>query len=218
MEKSMQEIKAFIFDMDGVILDSETICDQAWLEVAKKQNLPNPQDVMKQCLGTNKNDTIQILKKNYGADFDSEYFIQQTSDYFHQIEFSSGIPLMPFAKEILDYLKPKYRIALASSTRKATVERQLKAVEVLDYFETLTCGDMVEHSKPNPEIYLMACNSLGLKPEQCVAIEDSPNGIKSAFSANLHTIMIPDKIQPTEEIKKMCERILLSLEQIKSFY
>ena len=101
----MQEIKAFIFDMDGVILDSETICDKAWLEVAKKQNLPNPQDVMKQCLGTNKNDTIQILKKNYGADFDSEYFIQQTSDYFHQIEFSSGIPLMPFAKEILDYLK-----------------------------------------------------------------------------------------------------------------
>lgn len=218
MEKSMQEIKAFIFDMDGVILDSETICDKAWLEVAKKQNLPNPQDVMKQCLGTNKNDTIQILKKNYGADFDSEYFIQQTSDYFHQIEFSSGIPLMPFAKEILDYLKPKYRIALASSTRKATVERQLKAVGVLDYFETLTCGDMVEHSKPNPEIYLMACKSLGLKPEECVAIEDSPNGIKSAFAANLHTIMIPDKIQPTEEIKKMCERILLSLEQIKSFY
>ena len=203
----MQEIKAFIFDMDGVILDSETICDKAWLE-----------DVMKQCLGTNKNDTIQILKKNYGADFDSEYFIQQTSDYFHQIEFSSGIPLMPFAKEILDYLKPKYRIALASSTRKATVERQLKAVGVLDYFETLTCGDMVEHSKPNPEIYLMACNLLGLKPEECVAIEDSPNGIKSAFAANLHTIMIPDKIQPTEEIKKMCERILLSLEQIKSFY
>ena len=125
---------------------------------------------------------------------------------------------MPFAKEILDYLKPKYRIAMASSTRKATVERQLKAVGVLDYFETLTCGDMVEHSKPNPEIYLMACNSLGLKPEECVAIEDSPNGIKSAFAANLHTIMIPDKIQPTEEIKKMCERILLSLEQIKSFY
>jgi len=209
-------IKAIIFDMDGVILDSETICDQTWKIAGEELGLSNIEEGMKQCLGTNKNDTSQILKNIYGSDFDSEAFMNRTSELFHEIEFSSGIPLMPYAKECLQALKSsgKYRIALASSTRGPTVERQLKNAGVLEYFETRTTGEMVKHSKPSPQIYLMACQSLNLKAEECLAVEDSPNGIKSAFAANMKVVMIPDKIQPTEEIKAMCWKVLPSLKEL----
>ena len=123
---------------------------------------------------------------------------------------------MPFAKEILEYLKEKkYRIALASSTRYESVKRQLTNAGLIDFFETITTGDMVSHSKPNPEIYIKAIKSLNLSPRDCVAVEDSPNGIKSAFSAELKVIMIPDKIQPTEEIKQMTKKIYPNLSFLK---
>ena len=216
MSEKINNIKAIIFDMDGVILDSESISDITWKMAADEKGLAVNDEILNACRGTNKNDTMTILKKYYGADFDSEAFLERTSQFFHEIEEKDGIPLLPYAKEILEYLKPRYRLALASSTRGPTVERQLRAAGVIDFFETRTTGEMVEHSKPNPEIYLMACKSIGKKPEECVAIEDSLNGIRSAYAAGLHPIMVIDKIKPTEEIKKMCVHIFDSLDGLKS--
>ena len=216
MSEKMPDIKAIIFDMDGVILDSESISDITWRKAAEEKGLTVNDEILNACRGTNKNDTIVILKKYYGAGFDSEAFLERTSELFHEIEEKEGIPLMPYAKEILEYLKPRYRLALASSTRGPTVERQLRNASVIDFFETRTTGEMVEHSKPNPEIYLMACKSIGMKPEECVAIEDSLNGIRSAYAAGLKPIMVIDKVQPTEEIRGMCEAVFESLEEVKT--
>ena len=215
MENS-RKIKAIIFDMDGVILDSESISDITWKKAAEEKNLTINDEILNSCRGTNKNDTMSILKKFYGGDFDSEAFLERTSELFHEIEEKDGIPQLPYAKEILEYLKPRYRLALASSTRGPTVERQLRAAGVIDFFETRTTGEQVVHSKPNPEIYLMACKSIGIEPDECAAIEDSLNGIRSAHAAGLHPIMVIDKVQPTEEIKKMCEHIFDSLDGLKS--
>ena len=216
MSEKMKNIKAIIFDMDGVILDSESISDITWRKAAEERGLSVNDEILNACRGSNKNDTIVTLKKYYGSDFDSEKFLERTSELFHEIEDKEGIPLLPYAKEILEYLKPRYHLALASSTRGPTVERQLRAAGVIDFFETRTTGEQVEHSKPNPEIYLMACKSIGMKPEECVAIEDSLNGIRSAYAAGLKPIMVIDKVQPTEEIKKMCESIFGSLDGLKS--
>ena len=216
MNSLSEKIKAIIFDMDGVILDSETISDITWKKAAEEKGLSINDEVLNACRGTNKNDTMIILKKYYGSDFDSEAFLERTSELFHMIEEKDGIPLMPYAKEILEYLKPRYRLALASSTRGPTVERQLKTAGVIDYFETRTTGEMVIHSKPDPEIYLMACKSIGVEPAECAAIEDSLNGIKSAFAAGLNPVMVVDKIKPTEEIRKMCLEVFDSLEDLKS--
>ena len=212
----MNNIKAIIFDMDGVILDSESISDITWKMAADEKGLAVNDEILNACRGTNKNDTMTILKKYYGADFDSEAFLERTSQFFHEIEEKDGIPLLPYAKEILEYLKPRYRLALASSTRGPTVERQLRAAGVIDFFETRTTGEMVVHSKPDPEIYLMACKSIGVNPDECAAIEDSLNGIRSAHAAGLHPLMVIDKVQPTEEIKKMCEHIFDSLDGLKT--
>ena len=212
----MKNIKAIIFDMDGVILDSESISDITWRKAAEEKGLSVNDEILNACRGSNKNDTIQTLKKYYGSDFDSEAFLERTSELFHEIEEKDGIPLLPYAKEILEYLKPRYRLALASSTRGPTVERQLRAAGVIDFFETRTTGEMVEHSKPNPEIYLMACKSIGMNPEDCAAVEDSLNGIRSAYAAGLNPVMVIDKVQPTEEIRKMCCNIFDTLDGLKT--
>ena len=212
----MENIKAIIFDMDGVILDSESISDITWRKAAEEKGLSVNDEILNACRGSNKNDTIQTLKKYYGSNFDSEAFLERTSELFHEIEEKDGIPLLPYAKEILEYLKPRYRLALASSTRGPTVERQLMAAGVIDFFETRTTGEMVEHSKPNPEIYLMACKSIGMNPEDCAAVEDSLNGIRSAYAAGLKPVMVIDKVQPTEEIRKMCCNIFDSLDGLKT--
>lgn len=216
MSEKMKNIKAIIFDMDGVILDSETISDITWRKAAEEKGLTVNEEILNACRGSNKNDTITTLKNYYGSDFDSEAFLERTSELFHEIEEKDGIPLMPYAKEILAYLKPRYHLALASSTRGLTVERQLRTAGVIDFFESRTTGEMVIHSKPNPEIYLMACKSIGMEPGECAAIEDSLNGIRSAYAAGLHPLMVIDKIQPTEEIKKKCEFIFDSLEGLKT--
>ena len=164
-DNKMENIKAIIFDMDGVILDSESISDITWKKAAEEKGLFVNDEILNACRGSNKNDTIQTLKKYYGQDFDSEAFLERTSELFHEIEEKDGIPLLP---------------------------------------------------KPNPEIYLMACKSIGMNPEDCAAIEDSLNGIRSAYAAGLHPIMVIDKVKPTEEIKKMCCNIFDSLDGLKS--
>lgn len=208
------EIKGIVFDMDGVILDSETICDQNWIDAAKEFNIEMTSYVHDMCRGCNYNDIVVKLKNHYGADFDVEAFLERTGVLFSETEFSKGIPLMPYAKEALEYLSSKYTVVLASSTPGPTVERQLTNTGVVKYFKTRTTGEMVKHSKPDPEIYLLACKSVGLKPEECVGVEDSFNGIKSSAAAGLKTVMIPDKVQPTDEIKSLCWKICKNLKEL----
>lgn len=214
----MKKIEAFVFDMDGILLDTESICEKTWIKAGKEFGIQDEKamELFKKCIGTNKNDTLNILRTSLGADFAAQNFMEQTSIFFSEIEKSEGIALMPFAKQTLEYLKGKgYRLALASSTRGPVVTRQLKNASLLSFFESLSTGDKVSHSKPDPEIYKLACKSLNLPPEKCAAVEDSPNGIKSAKSAGLFTIMVPDRIEPDEELLKKVDFVCSSLNEVK---
>ena len=211
------DIKAIIFDMDGVILDSETISDKTWAIAQDEMDVSTDKDYINMCRGSNRNDTLKILRDVFGQDFDADAFLNRATVLFHMYEETQGIPLMPYAQQILEYLKPKYRLALASSTNGRAVERQLTNAGVIQFFETRTTGEMVEHSKPDPEIYLMACRSLGLEPQDCVAVEDSPNGIRSAAKAGLKVIMVPDKIAPTPELEELCWKICPTLKSLEEF-
>ena len=128
---------------------------------------------------------------------------------------------MPIKKglfELLDYLKEnKIKIALATSTSESSAKRTLRISETLKYFDALVCADDVSHGKPYPDPFLKAAEKLGLKPEECLALEDSINGIKSAYAAGMITVMIPDLIEPTNEIKPMCHKILPSLSEVILF-
>ena len=212
----MENIQAVIFDMDGVLLDSESVSDRTWHIVSDELNLKNIDLALNACRGQNTNDMKDTLRSFYGVQFNADFFIERVNSLFYEIEKNEGIPLKEGASEALEYLSKKYRISLASSTYSEAVKRQMTTANLIHYFESITTGDMVLHSKPNPEIYEMACKSLSLLPECCVAIEDSPNGIRSAIRAGLSCIMIPDKIEPNEEIRKLTSYILPSLSMIKS--
>lgn len=213
-----ENIKAVVFDMDGVLIDSESICDEIWIRLADEMNLSDIQAAIEENRGCNTDLMARQLKARYGKDFECEKFFSDFSKYFHQVEEERGIPLLPDVKETLDYLKDSgYRLALATSTRRVTATRQLKAVGIYDYFDAWTFGDEIEHSKPAPDIYLKAAKELCIAPEFCVGVEDSPNGIKSCHAAGYLPVMVPDKIQPTEEIKKLCWKIGKPVSVLKEF-
>ena len=114
----MADIKGIIFDMDGVILDTETICFRTWKIAGNEFHLADIEKAQHACLGTNKTDTLSILRQLYGNNFEAEHFLERTSELFSQIETTEGIQLMPYADETLSYLVKKYTVALATSTRR----------------------------------------------------------------------------------------------------
>ena len=111
-------------------------------------------------------------------------------------------------------LPKRLRLAVASSTRWESVQRQLKNAGIFDYFETITTGDKVLHSKPAPDIYLKSLDSLSLSAADCIAVEDSPNGVRAAVAAGIKCVMVPDQIQPDGEMKKSAWKIIKSLNEL----
>ena len=129
-------------------------------------------------------------------------FRKQASAWFHRQIERNGAPVKTGVREILEYLRRAgYPVGLASSTARPSVEDLLERAGIRGFFRTLTTGDMVEHSKPCPDIYLLACGSLGAEPAQTMAVEDSPNGIRAAWEAGMIPVMVPDLILPDQEMR-----------------
>lgn len=211
-------MKSVIFDMDGVLFDTEALCMQAWMEVAAKWGLPDMEKVFPLCIGLNTNDSRQVVFDAYGEDFDYPLFREHAGAWFRDYVGKNGIPVKPGVREILEWLKSAgYAVGLASSTKRESVLRHLKHTGLEDYFSVVVGGDMVEHSKPLPDIYLLACERLGVEPGETYAIEDSPNGIRSAHAAGMCPIMVPDIIAPDEEMGRLSYIILKNLVEVRDF-
>lgn len=211
-------MKAVVFDMDGVLFDTESISVKSWCEVAREQGIKDMESIVMQCIGRNDTDCKILLLNHYGQDFPYDSFKALVWDWFQNYLDQNGIPVKKGVRELLAYLKEAgYAIGLASSSRRETVLGNLEKTGLTSYFSTIVTGDMVEHSKPLPDIYLLACEKMGVQPEQAYAIEDSPNGIKSAQAAGMKAIMVPDLLEPDEEIRKLSFRILEDLTQVQRF-
>ncbi|WMC91137.1 HAD family hydrolase [Kineothrix sp. MB12-C1] len=193
-----------IFDMDGVLFDTERISCGCWEEVGQAMGLGDLSEGVRGCVGLNKNDAEILMKELYGEEFPFDEFRTTVRALMKQRLLEEGLPIKEGVMEILDYLdKEGYIIGLASSTMKKTVMSHLEKAQITHYFRVVITGDMVKHSKPMPDIYLMACEELGVTPTNAIAIEDSPNGIRSAYRAGMKPIMVPDLIEPTPEIESM---------------
>lgn len=211
-------MRAVVFDMDGILFDTERICQESWLQIAKRRGLPGMEDVFSRCIGLNSGGSRRIVLEAYGEDFDYENFRTETSVWFWNYIESNGLPVMKGAEALLHWLKNNdWILGLASSTRSTTVLKHLEQAGFSEYFSKVVTGDMVEHSKPQPDIYLLACRELGVKPEEAYAIEDSPNGIRSAHAAGMSPLMVPDMIAPDEEMRNLSHRIFDDLTQVLEF-
>lgn len=211
-------MKAVIFDMDGVLFDTERLCMDSWCVLAKEQGIPDMEIVFPKCIGRNAADTEVIVSEYYGEGFDYESFRKQASDWFWQYIKDNGLPIKTGVREILTYLKQAgYAVGLASSTRYSSVVNHLEEAGIMDYFSVIVTGDMVKHSKPQPDIYLLACEKLGVEPKEAYAVEDSYNGIRAAHAAGMKPVMVPDLLEPDEEMKSLSFLICKDLLEVLAY-
>lgn len=207
-----------IFDMDGVIFDSEQIVLNSWKKVADEYGLENIETVMKQCIGLNYQAASEVFTKAYDGKYDFDFLKPKTSAYYYEHVEKYGLPVKAGVEELLICLKERgYKTAVASSTRIAVVEKEIADAGLTKYFEKLVGGDMIQRSKPAPDIFLEAARVLDAKAEECFVIEDSYNGIRAAHAASMTPLMVPDLLPPTEEMKQLAEAIFNNLLEVKTY-
>ena len=199
--KKLNEIDGIVFDMDGVIFDTERLSLTLWQKLADKYSLGDISEVEKKCIGRSTKDSMKILQDAYGDKVSVEKLYLESRDLLARTISEKGLPLKKGAVEILEFLhNNNVRVGLASSTNYKTVIKNLESVHIRDYFQVIVGGDMILNSKPEPEIYLLACEKLGVNPEKTYAVEDSENGIISAYRAKMMPVLVPDLIKPNERM------------------
>ncbi len=194
-------IQGVIFDMDGLMLDTEKLLAKYWMQAAREAGFPME---LSHVLGIRSLAAIYAkpkLQGIFGEDFDYEAIRSRRRELTAAHIAAHGIEKKPGLDELLAYLKTHgYRIAVATATDRERTMTYLEQVGVAGYFDAFVCGDMVKQGKPNPEIYLTAAAALALPPDACMALEDSPNGIRSAHAAGCKAVMVPDQSAPEAEL------------------
>lgn len=217
MSGSERSVAALIFDMDGVILDTESLVLRCWRQLAPEYGIEQADDLFLQSVGTTRRHTGEMLCTRFGADFPAEAFNSHVSRVFHAIADREGIPLKKGAREILQWAcAGGIPVGLASSTRQATVEKELRQAGLYDFFTHVLGGDRIARSKPFPDIYTAACRAMQVPPHRAIAVEDSYNGIRAAAAAGMQPVMIPDLLPPTGEMFALCRAVLPDLTQLRS--
>lgn len=206
-----------VFDMDGVLFDTQRIYTQTWFEVAQLLHIDDIKEPAYACRGLNRNDQRTYLMDYYHGNFPYDEFFRLKNKIFDG-HLEKGIPLKEGTREILQFLKEQgVKTAIASSSRVCSVVDHVEKTGLARYFDKIVGGDTVVHSKPDPEIYLLACRELGVEPSETFAVEDSYNGLYSAIAAGMMTIMIPDTMPPTEELDRKIYRRFNSLLEFRDF-
>ncbi len=214
----LSELDGIVFDMDGIIFDTETIALRSWQDAADAHGLGDITETAMKCVGRSTVDTLKIFEQAYGDKISIEQMHAECIQRFNEIMQTEGLPIKKGARELLEYLKASgAKVALASSTNYDRVVMELKDADLFKYFRVIVGGNMIEHSKPEPDIYLLACKKLGADPTKSAAVEDSRNGIISASRAGMLPFLVPDIIEPDEEMLRLCHKKFDDLLQVKDY-
>ncbi len=208
-------IKAVVFDMDGLLIDSENMYNKHAQIVLPQMGYEYNKALIDNCIGRSRREVEQLVTDHYGNGIDVQaLYINIEQSISHDYK-TNGIPIKKGVFELMDFLKDKnIPIAVASSSYRKVAEHVLGKTGILPYVVTDVYGDEVKDSKPDPAIYAKACEQLGLAPNECMALEDSYNGLNAAKSAGLYTIMVPDQLPPTAEILEKIDDCVSSLLEI----
>lgn len=196
-------MRGAIFDMDGLLIDSERLWHLEWRALADERGVTLPDTFAAEICGTAGERTLDVLRRSYGTD-DPKALLAECSARVRARE-EHGVPLKPGARTILEGLRAAgYRTAVASSSPMDNIVHILRADGVMEYFDVLTSGREVARSKPEPDIFLLAAERLGVPAEECWVFEDSISGVEAGWRAGCRTVMIPDLAQPDERVRAMC--------------
>jgi HAD superfamily hydrolase (TIGR01509 family) len=208
-------IDAVIFDMDGLLIDTERIYVIAIMAAGRAIGVEITEAFCLSMIGIPQKECDVMIQDHFGPAFPMPDYSRQYSAQVKAL-LQAGVPLKSGAFELVDHVSssgiPK---AIATSSNRASALHHLRTAGLLDHFRVLLTRDDVQHGKPHPELYLKASQALGVKPSRCLAIEDSHNGIRSAYAAGAMPIMVPDLLIPTDEIRAMCIGVVGDLHQVR---
>jgi len=211
-------LQGVIFDMDGLLFDTEVLYMDAWLRVGEIMGYPITMEIAKKTIARHSLESERMLQSFFGPAFSiaeaHRLLVEQVRPYL----MKHGMPEKAGARDLLQLLRDKgIPIALGTSNGRPVALAYLMGSGLIEYFGAIVTGDDVEHKKPAPDIFLKAAAELGLAPERCIVLEDSPIGIEAAYRAGCLPAMVPDLLGPTEETAGQVWRVFGSLVEVREF-
>ena len=208
----MNNIQAFIFDMDGLLLDTEGVYKRSWTEAARRLRFDLTDEIYLTLIGISVADAEKRLVEVFGPRFPIDEFREDAKVRYEAIVEKEGIPLKPGVRELLAWAREKnIPCAVATSTVSAEARARLAKHGVLEEFRHLIGRDMVSRGKPHPDLFLSAAEALGIEPSHCLVFEDAHTGVYAAKAANMDVLLIPDMLPSTPEIEQLATHVCTSL-------
>ena len=205
--------KGAIFDMDGLMFDTEALWQQGWRMLAKKYGYEPSADFGREISGTSGEVMIGVVKKHYEG-IDAEKFINEERAYVTGL-LEEEVPVKEGLFVLLDFLKEHgVKMAVASSSRKEMILGNLRKAGCGEYFDAVISSTEVARAKPEPDVFLAAAKEIGLPAEECYVLEDSFGGVRAGHAAGAVTIMVPDQVQPTDEIRSLATGVYENLAKV----
>ena len=212
------EIKMVIFDMDGLMIDSERVTFECYQERLKDMNLTMDEEFYKTLLGKPIKGIYQRFYDVYGNDFPIENVIQDVHQLMAERFETEGVPVKKGLVELLHYLKDNnYKTIVATSSNRDRVDKILAQAKITEFFDDSICGDEVTKGKPNPEVFLKSCQKLGVNVDEAIVLEDSEAGIQASYDANIKVICIPDMKYPEKQYEEKTFKILKDLTEVTAY-
>lgn len=207
--------QAVVFDMDGLILDTEVLYRDAFMAVAAEHDLDLPLSVFLSLIGLPRESSHAILRGHFGASFALEPLLDVVRERFRDMA-ATGLRLKPGVVELLDLLdEMALPRAIATSSGHEAVHHHLTMLGVFERFPTVIARGDYDRGKPDPQPFLKAAHALGMDPALCVALEDSSNGVMAASGAGMMTIMVPDLIEPTDRLRALALHVARDLHEVR---